>query len=82
VNATAPTEIVPAAWALGVSDAGHGNLMWVAASVLPGTALRRGRLVAEAVTATASGQRPADADTLSAGHDTEVGHTTSRSWPR
>jgi hypothetical protein len=82
VNTTARTDITTASWPLCVSDTGHRNLIRVTARGWPGTALRPGRLVAEAVMATASGQRPADANTLSAGHDTVAGHTTSRPWSR
>ena len=82
MNNTARTDITAAGWPLGVSDAGHRSLIRVAASVLPGRALRPGRLVAGAVKAAASGQRPAAADNLTAGHDTVAGHTTTRPWPR
>jgi len=81
VNTTARTDIMRAGWPLGVSDAGHRNLTRIAVSALPGTALRPGRLVAETVMTTARGQRPADADTLAAGHDAVAGHTSTRAWP-
>ena len=81
MNTTARTDITPG-WPLGVSDASHRNLIRSAVSALPGAALRPGRLVAESVMTTASDQRPADADTLTAGHDTAASHTTSWSWPR
>jgi hypothetical protein len=81
VNTTARTDITPAGWPLGVSDAGHRNLIWVAAHAWPCTALRPGRLATEAITAMTRGQRPSDADTMTAGHETVVGHTTTLPWP-
>jgi hypothetical protein len=78
VNNTAGKDTMRAGWPLGVFDAGHND---VAGHAWPGTA-RPGRQVPDAVVVTTSGQRPADADTLTAGHDPAAGHTTSQSWPR
>jgi hypothetical protein len=80
VNSTARTDITSAGWPLGVSNSGGRNVIRVAVHARPDTA-RPGQLAPEAVMATTSGQRPADADTLPAGYETVAGHTTSRSGP-